>query len=237
MTSTGAVRPPESPFTRTDHGRPLRWIVISCEPARNTLFGYHPKPEERGSPCPSATSSSPATRRRTSPAPTFAMQAVKSVTSRVPPAGHGRSGRRNLRRRLVRSPGGRTQHADVGQTGAIPNRAQGGQTFRPQVRPLHHKRTNCRLTTSPSVRELGRARLEQREKSQFPQLRLLDDPNRLSGPATWLLAKLGRRPGNRRVPPQAQGSQAHCAFRAFGTRTTGFSSMRRNWPVTPPSCP
>ena len=171
--------------------------VISCEPARNTLFGYHPKPEGAGITLPQRDlfiTSNPEKNFAGADFRNAGGQIGYITLFRPSDVTVGPDGAVYVADWFDARVGGHSTR-DVGQTGAIYRIAPKGAKL--SVPKFDLSTTSGQIAAlrnpSPNVRELGRAPLEAEGEKSIPAVRkLLDDPNRfIQARATWLLAKLG----------------------------------------------
>ncbi|MDC1309741.1 c-type cytochrome, partial [Opitutales bacterium] len=171
--------------------------VISCEPARNVLFGYHPKPEGAGIALPQRDIFLTSNPKKNFAGADFASAGrINGLINLFRPSDVciGPDGAIYVADWFDARVGGHGTR-DVGQTGAIYRIApKGAQLSIPtfdsnsiagQIEALQNP--------SPNVREIGRSRLEKAGKKAIPAVRkLLDHSNEfIQGRAIWLLAKLG----------------------------------------------
>ena len=171
--------------------------VISCEPARNTLFGYHPKPEGAGITLPERDifiTSNPKKNFAGADFRNAGGQIGYITLFRPSDVTVGPDGAVYVADWFDARVGGHGTR-DVGQTGAIYRIAPKGAKL--SIPKFDLSTTSGQIAAlrnpSPNVRELGRAPLEAAGAKSIPVVRkLLDDPNRfIQARATWLLAKLG----------------------------------------------
>lgn len=175
----------------------LRGYILSCEPARNTVFGYHPAPEGAGIGLPKRDIF-----LTSNPEGNFAGADFQNAG--------GNSGEISLFRPsdVCIGPDGAIYVADwfdyrVGGH-STRDQAQTGTIYRIAPKGAKLKVPNLDLSTtegqiaalkspSPNVRELGRARLEAAGSKAVSAVKaLLKDPNPyIQARAIWLLAKLG----------------------------------------------
>ena len=171
--------------------------VISCEPARNTLFGYHPKHVGAGITLPERDifiTSNPKKNFAGADFRNAGGQIGYITLFRPSSVTVGPDGAIYVADWFDPRVGGHSTR-DVGQTGAIYRIAPKGAKL--SVPKFDLSTTSGQIAAlrnpSPNVRELGRARLEAAGEKSIPAVKkLLDDPNRfIQARATWLLAKLG----------------------------------------------
>ena len=175
----------------------LRGYVLSCEPARNTVFGYHPAPEGAGIGLPKRDIF-----LTSNPDSNFAGADFRNAG--------GNAGEISLFRPsdVCIGPDGAIYVADwfdyrVGGH-STRDQAQTGTIYRlaPKGAKLKVPKTDLSSTEgqiaalknpSPNVRELGRAKLEAAGAQAVSTVKaLLNDPNPyIQARAIWLLAKLG----------------------------------------------
>jgi len=171
--------------------------VISCEPARNTLFGYHPKPAGAGIALPQRDiflTSNPEKNFAGADFRNAGGQVGNITLFRPSDVTVGPDGAIYVSDWFDARVGGHSTR-DRGQTGAIYRIAPKGAKL--MVPKFDLSSTAGQIAAlknpSPNVRELGRGRLEAAGAESIPAVKkLLDDPNRfIQARATWLLAKLG----------------------------------------------
>ena len=197
--------------------------VISCEPARNVLFGYHPKPEGAGIALPQRDIFLTSNPKKNFAGADFASAGrINGLINLFRPSDVciGPDGAIYVADWFDARVGGHGTR-DVGQTGAIYRIApKGAQLSIPtfdsnsiagQIEALQNP--------SPNVREIGRSRLERAGKKAIPAVRqLLNHSNEfIQGRAIWLLAKLGS-DGLKIVESQLDNQNPKirvCAFRAL----------------------
>ena len=197
--------------------------VISCEPARNVLFGYHPKLEGAGITLPQRDiflTSNP--EKKFAGADFASAGRINGLINLFRPSDVciGPDGAIYVADWFDPRVGGHGTR-DTGQTGAIyriaPKDAKLSipnfdiNTIAGQIEALKNP--------SPNVREIGRARLEKAGEKALPAVRkLLDHSNEfIQGRAIWLLAKLGIE-GLKVVESQIDNQNPQiriCAFRAL----------------------
>jgi len=197
--------------------------VISCEPARNVLFGYHPKTEGAGITLPQRDIFLTSNPKKNFAGADFASAGrIKGIINLFRPSDVciGPDGAIYVADWFDARVGGHGTR-DIGQTGAIYRIAPKGaklsipsfniNTIAGQIKALQNP--------SPNVREIGRARLEKEGRKAIPAVRkLLDHSNEfIQGRAIWLLAKLGPE-GLKIVESQLDNQNPKiriCAFRAL----------------------
>ena len=171
--------------------------VVSCEPARNTLFGYHPKAVGAGLTLPQRDIF-----LTSNPEKTFAGVDFRNAGGQI---GYitlfrpsdvtvGPDGAIYVCDWFDARVGGHGTR-DRGMTGAIYRIAPKGAKLSIPVFDLSSTagQISALKSPSPNVRELGRARLEAAGPEALPAVKaLLADTNPfIQARATWLLAKLG----------------------------------------------
>ncbi|MDG0965586.1 MAG: NPCBM/NEW2 domain-containing protein, partial [Opitutales bacterium] len=197
--------------------------VISCEPARNVLFGYHPRPEGAGIALPQRDIFLTSNPKKNFAGADFASAGrINGLINLFRPSDVciGPDGAIYVADWFDARVGGHGTR-DVGQTGAIYRIAPKGaklsiptfdfNTIAGQIKALQNP--------SPNVREIGRSRLERAGKKAIPAVRkLLRHSNEfIQARAIWLLAKLGS-DGLRIVESQLDNQNTKirvCAFRAL----------------------
>jgi putative membrane-bound dehydrogenase-like protein len=197
--------------------------VISCEPARNVLFGYHPKLEGAGITLPQRDIFLTSNPKKNFAGADFASAGrINGLINLFRPSDVciGPDGAIYVADWFDARVGGHGTR-DVGQTGAIyriaPKDAKLSipnfdiNTIAGQIEALKNP--------SPNVREIGRARLEKAGEKALPAVhKLLDHSNEfIQGRAIWLLAKLGIE-GLKLVESQIDNQNPQiriCAFRAL----------------------
>ena len=171
--------------------------VISCEPARNVLFGYHPKMEKAGIALPERDIFMTSNPKKNFAGADFASAGrIKGLINLFRPSDVciGPDGAIYVADWFDARVGGHGTR-DIGQTGAIYRIAPKGAKL--SIPKLDLSSTSGQIEAlknpSPNVRELGRAPLEAAGAKSIPAVRkLLDAPNQfIQGRAIWLLAKLG----------------------------------------------
>ncbi|MDA1048589.1 MAG: NPCBM/NEW2 domain-containing protein [Verrucomicrobia bacterium] len=171
--------------------------VISCEPARNTLFGYHPKPEGAGITLPQRDvflTSNPDKNFAGADFRNAGGQVGNITLFRPSDVTVGPDGAIYVSDWFDARVGGHSTR-DRGQTGAIYRIAPKGDKL--SVPKFDLSSTDGQIAAlknpSPNVRELGRAPLAAAGAKSIPAVnKLLDAPNGfIQARATWLLAKLG----------------------------------------------
>ena len=197
--------------------------VISCEPARNVLFGYHPKTNGAGITLPQRDILLTSNPKKNFAGADFASAGrIKGIINLFRPSDVciGPDGAIYVADWFDARVGGHGTR-DMGQTGAIYRIAPEGaklsipnfdfNSIDGQIEALQNP--------SPNVREIGRARLEKAGRKGLPAVRkLLEHPNIfIQGRAIWLLAKLGP-DGLKIVEAQLNNQNPEiriCAFRAL----------------------
>ena len=197
--------------------------VISCEPARNVLFGYHPKAQGAGWALPQRDIFLTSNPKKNFAGADFARGArITGLINLFRPSDVciGPDGAIYVADWFDAKVGGHGTK-DEAQTGAIYRIAPKGaelsvprfdlSTTEGQIQALKNP--------SPNVRELGRSRLVDSGEKVIPAMKtLLQDPNRfIRGRAIWVLAKLGPK-GLRIVERQLTDPNPQiriCAFRAL----------------------
>ena len=197
--------------------------VISCEPARNVLFGYHPKPEGAGIALPQRDIFLTSNPKKNFAGADFASAGrINGLINLFRPSDVciGPDGAIYVADWFDARVGGHGTR-DVGQTGAIYRIApKGAQLSIPTFdRNSIAGQIEALQNPSPNVREIGRSRLEKAGKKAIPAVRkLLDHSNEfIQGRAIWLLAKLGS-DGLKIVESQLENQNPKirvCAFRAL----------------------
>mgnify|MGYP001215290553 CR=1 FL=1 len=197
--------------------------VISCEPARNVLFGYHPKIEKAGITLPNRDIFLTSNPEKNFAGADFASAGkIKGLINLFRPSDVciGPDGAIYVADWFDARVGGHGTR-DTGQTGAIYRIAPKGTKLSIPKLDLNSIAGQIMALKSPSpnVRELGRARLVKGGKKSIPAVRkLLDDSNEfIQGRAIWLLAKLGPE-GLKIVESQLTNQNPQirvCAFRAI----------------------
>ena len=197
--------------------------IISCEPARNVLFGYHPQAHGAG-----LTLTKRDIFLTSNPKKNFAgadfsgRGSVKGLMNLFRPSDVtiGPDGAIYVADWFDAVVGGHGTR-DAGQTGAIYRIAPKGVTL--SIPRFDLATTEGQIEAlknpSPNVRELGRARLVASGQKVIPSVRaLLRNPNRfIRGRAIWILAKLGPK-GLELVEEQLTDKDPQiriCAFRAL----------------------
>ena len=201
----------------------FRGYVISCEPARNVLFGYHPKVEGAGITLPQRDIFMTSNPKKNFAGADFASAgSIRGLMNLFRPSDVciGPDGAIYVADWFDARVGGHGTR-DTGQTGSI-------YRITPKGAELSIPRFDVSSTSgqiealknpSPNVRELGRARLEKAGKQSIPAVhKLLAHPNSfIQGRAIWLLAKLGSE-GLKIVEDQLTHADEIiriCAFRAL----------------------
>ena len=197
--------------------------VISCEPARNVLFGYHPKTQGAGITLPQRDIFLTSNPKKNFAGADFASAGrINGLINLFRPSDVciGPDGAIYVADWFDARVGGHGTR-DVGQTGAIYRIAPKGaklsiptfdfNTIAGQIKALQNP--------SPNVREIGRTRLERAGKKAIPAVRkLLNHSNEfIQARAIWLLAKLGSE-GLKIVESQLENQNPKiriCAFRAL----------------------
>ena len=171
--------------------------LISCEPARNVLFGYHPKIEKAGITLPHRDIFLTSNPEKNFAGADFASAGkIKGLINLFRPSDVciGPDGAIYVADWFDARVGGHGTR-DTGQTGAIYRIAPKETKLSIPELDLNSIAGQIMALKSPSpnVRELGRARLVKGGKKSIPAVRkLLDDSNEfIQGRAIWLLAKLG----------------------------------------------
>ena len=201
----------------------FKGYVISCEPARNVLFGYHPKPDGAGIALPQRDIFLTSNPEKNFAGADFARAGkINGLINLFRPSDVciGPDGAIYIADWFDARVGGHGTR-DMGQTGAI-------YRIAPKATKLSIPRFNLNTIAgqiealqnpSPNVRELGRSRLEKAGKKAIPAVqKLLSHSNEfIQGRAIWLLAKLGEE-GLRIVESQLNHEDPRiriCAFRAL----------------------
>ena len=197
--------------------------VISCEPARNVLFGYHPQAKGAGWALPQRDTFLTSNPKKNFAGADFARGgSINGLMNLFRPSDVtiGPDGAIYVADWFDARVGGHGTR-DAGQTGAIYRITPKGaklsipsfdlSTTEGQIEALKNP--------SPNVRELGRSRLVASGEKVIPAIKtLLQDPNRfIRGRAIWVLAKLGPK-GLRIVERQLKDPNPQiriCAFRAL----------------------
>ncbi len=197
--------------------------VISCEPARNVLFGYHPKVENAGITLPERDIFMTSNPKKNFAGADFASAgSIRGLMNLFRPSDVciGPDGAIYVADWFDARVGGHGTR-DTGQTGAIYRIAPKGAKL--SIPKFDLATTSGQIealkSPSPNVRELGRARLEKAGKQSIPAVRkLLTHPNSfIQGRAIWLLSKLGSE-GLKIVENQLKHQDERirvCAFRAL----------------------
>jgi putative membrane-bound dehydrogenase-like protein len=171
--------------------------VISCEPARNTLFGYHPKPEGAGITLPQRDiflTSNPKKNFAGADFRNAGGQIGYITLFRPSDVTVGPDGAIYVSDWFDARVGGHSTR-DRGMTGAIYRIAPKGAKL--SIPKFDLSKTEGQIAAlkspSPNVRELGRAPLEAAGPKAIPAVKaLLNDANPfIQARAIWLLAKLG----------------------------------------------
>ena len=201
----------------------FRGYVISCEPARNVLFGYHPETQGAGLSLPKRDiflTSNP--KKNFAGADFSGRGSIKGLMNLFRPSdvSIGPDGAIYVADWFDAVVGGHGTR-DPGQTGAIYRIAPKGAKL--SIPRFDLSTTDGQIqalkSPSPNVRELGRARLVASGGKVIPAVKtLLQDPNRfIRGRAIWVLAKLGAK-GLKIVEKQLADPNPQiriCAFRAL----------------------
>ena len=197
--------------------------VISCEPARNVLFGYHPKIKGSGITLPERDIFLTSNPEKNFAGADFASAGrINGLINLFRPSDVciGPDGAIYVADWFDARVGGHGTR-DAGQTGAIYRIApKGAKLSIPQFDLTNIEgQIEALKSPSPNVRELGRARLVKAgNKSISPVRKLLAHSNSfIQARAIWLLAKLGEN-GLKIVEDQLDHEDANiriCAFRAL----------------------
>ena len=197
--------------------------VISCEPARNVLFGYHPKIEKAGITLPQRDIFMTSNPKKNFAGADFASAgSIRGLMNLFRPSDVciGPDGAIYVADWFDARVGGHGTR-DTGQTGSIYRIAPKGAKL--SIPNFDLATTSGQIEAlknpSPNVRELGRAPLVKAGKKSIPAVRkLLTQPNTfIRGRAIWLLAKLGSE-GLSIVEGQLNHEDENvriCAFRAL----------------------
>ena len=197
--------------------------VISCEPARNVLFGYHPKIEKAGITLPQRDIFMTSNPKKNFAGADFASAgSIRGLMNLFRPSDVciGPDGAIYVADWFDARVGGHGTR-DTGQTGSIYRIAPKGAKL--SIPNFDLATTSGQIEAlknpSPNVRELGRAPLVKAGKKSIPAVRkLLTQPNTfIKGRAIWLLAKLGSE-GLSIVEGQLNHEDENvriCAFRAL----------------------
>ena len=197
--------------------------VISCEPARNVLFGYHPQAKGAGWALPQRDTFLTSNPKKNFAGADFARGgSINGLMNLFRPSDVtiGPDGAIYVADWFDARVGGHGTR-DVGQTGAIYRIAPKGAKL--SIPRFDLASTEGQIEAlknpSPNVRELGRARLAAAGQKVIPSVKaLLRDPNRyIRGRAIWILAKLGPE-GLEIVEEQLTDKDPQiriCAFRAL----------------------
>ncbi len=197
--------------------------VISCEPARNVLFGYHPQAQGAGWVLPQRDIFLTSNPKKNFAGADFARAgSVNGLMNLFRPSDVtiGPDGAIYVADWFDARVGGHGTR-DAGQTGTIYRIAPTGATL--SIPTLDLSTTKGQIEAlknpSPNVRELGRSRLVASEEKVIPAVKtLLKDTNRfIRGRAIWVLAKLGAK-GLKIVEKQLADPNPQiriCAFRAL----------------------
>ena len=197
--------------------------VISCEPARNVLFGYHPKPQGAGLTLPQRDiflTSNP--NKNFAGADFSGRRSVRGLINLFRPSDIciGPDGAIYVADWFDAVVGGHGTR-DAGQTGAIYRIAPKGAKL--SIPSFDLTTTEGQIeaikSPSPNVRELGRAPLVATGERVISSVKaLLKNPNRfIRGRAIWVLVKLGPK-GLQIVEEQLADNDPQiriCAFRAL----------------------
>ena len=197
--------------------------VISCEPARNVLFGYHSKIKGAGITLPERDIFLTSNPEKNFAGADFASAGrINGLINLFRPSDVciGPDGAIYVADWFDARVGGHGTR-DAGQTGAIYRIApKGAKLSIPQFDLTNIEgQIEALKSPSPNVRELGRARLVKAGNKSIPPVRkLLEHPNSfIQARAIWLLAKLGEN-GLKIVEDQIDHEDANiriCAFRAL----------------------
>ena len=197
--------------------------VISCEPARNVLFGYHPQAEGAGWALPQRDTFLTSNPKKNFAGADFARgSSINGLMNLFRPSDVtiGPDGAIYVADWFDARVGGHGTR-DVGQTGAIYRISPKGAKLSIPIFDLSTTEGQIKAlkNPSPNVRELGRSRLVASGEKVIPAIKtLLQHPNRfIRGRAIWVLAKLGSK-GLRIVERQLNNPNPQiriCAFRAL----------------------